>query len=854
MNGESDIYVLEADHAKPLSRASVKKYIEVICLKRRLNHLDVDKITDNVYPKLKRINTIQEIKDQIITSASEMITDHFDYPAIASWILIQNLHEETFDDYCAVVDKLRSNINKRGKAAPIVSEGFATYVKKHGNEINAALRYERDYDISIFGFRTLERAYLKKSPDGKLIERPQHLYMRVAIAIHYRSDRLDRIIETYNLLSEGYFVHATPTLFNAGTMFEQLSSCFLLGLEDDMASIGECWQYCGLISKYAGGIGINMTNVRMDGSYINSTQGLASGLRVLSVFNQIARYADQGGKRAGSIAVYIEPWHGDIFFFLDLKKTTGAETERARDLFLALMVNDIFMKRVEENGIWSLMCPSECPDLINKYGTEFTRIYEEYEAAGKFHKQIQARDLWFRIMESQIESGVPYIVFKDAVNYKSNQINIGVVNGSNLCVAGDTMILTSKGYVKISDKVDEKVKVWNGEEFSKVTIKKTGVDQEMLKIYFSNGSCLECTPYHKFYTTSGSKTKTICKRANELEIGDKLIKTSYPIIKEGVDDFKYPYTHGLFCADGTYGRSKINAKQCSFYPTEGEKYCKRHIKHHQIVDRNDITNKEKCHAMSYADHPLLALYGEKKDLKEHFDFAECGNFSKNHDKIVLGLYHDIETKFVVPINYNLDVKLKWLAGYLDGDGSVAINGSNKSLQAGSINKKFLNDIKYMLQTMGCDPKVTLNKKKGTRLLPDGKGNHKYYDTQRVYRILINSVDTYKLVELGLDTHRIDLNNIEKPQRCASHFITVTKVIPLEELADIFCFTEPKRHMGTFNGILIGNCSEILEVTSADEISCCNLNSICLPKYVDLTPVPSFNYHKLYEVARVATRN
>ena len=412
---------------------TLNKYILEICKKMKLMHLDIDKIVNNVYPKLKNINTANDINEIIIMSATEMICDHYDYQYIATYLLIKKLHENTFSDYLKIIEQMETNINKKGKRSPIVSKGFANYVKKHYNEINKVIDYERDYEITVFSYRTLERSYLKKTVDGKIIERPQHMYMRVAIAIHWRSDRLDLIFKTYDLLSKGYYSHATPTLFNAGAINEQLSSCFLLGVDDDMESIGNCWKDCAVISKYAGGIGINVTNIRTIGSYINSTQGTASGLKMLTVFNQIVRIADQCGKRNGSIAIYVEPWHGDIFYFLDLKKNTGIETDRARDLFTALMINDIFMERVENDEVWSLMCPLECPDLLNKYGEEFTKIYIKYENEKKYLKQIKARDLWFKIMETQIETGIPYIIFKDAANKKSNQKNIGVINGSNLC-------------------------------------------------------------------------------------------------------------------------------------------------------------------------------------------------------------------------------------------------------------------------------------------------------------------------------------------------------------------------------------------------------------------------------------
>jgi len=433
-NNHNQIFLTNNGVTKILTYADIKEYINNICQKMNAQHLNVDKLANNVYPKLKNQNTIKDVEYQITTCASEMVTDHYDYPAVAVWILINNLHSKTHDDYLKVAEQLYYNVSDHGKNCPIISTEFYQYVKNNYKQINQIIRYERDYNISIFGYRTLEKSYLKKTYTGEIIERPQHLFMRVAIALHFRTNSFDKIAETYELLSQGYFTHATPTLFNAGTIREQLSSCFLLGIEDSMDGIGDAWKDCAIISKFSGGIGINVTNIRVDGAYIGSSQTRgAKGLKLLLVFNQIIRYADQGGKRPGSVAFFIEPWHGDIYYFLDLKKNTGAETERARDIFLGLMINDIFMQRILENGVWSLMCPASCPELLNKYGEEFTKTYLKYEAEGNYLKQVSARDLWFKIMESQIETGVPYILFKDAINYKSNQINIGVVNGSNLC-------------------------------------------------------------------------------------------------------------------------------------------------------------------------------------------------------------------------------------------------------------------------------------------------------------------------------------------------------------------------------------------------------------------------------------
>lgn len=439
----SDIFIKSTRNGKEtitkLESTYIGAYLNAICAHIDIPFIDVNKILHNVYPKLKRINTIDDIEEQIIASASEMAVDHHLYPKIGIYLLIRNLHKSTHADYTKTVKELLSNTDTHGKHKPILSEQFVKFVNDNAERINAEFKYERDYEISLFGYRTLEKSYLKRNTNKKIIERPQHLFMRVAISAHYRAPyptiehTLDKIFETYNLFSEWYFTHATPTLFNAGTNNEQLASCFLMGIEDDMDAVGDCWKKCAIFSKYGGGVGIHVTNLRCMSSSISSTQGKASGMSIATVFNAVSRYAHQGG-RPGSFALYIEPWHADIMYFLDLKKNTGAETARARDLFLGLTINDIFMQRVEEDGIWSLMCPSDCPDLLDKFGDEFTQIYEKYESEKKFIYQIPARSVWFKILESQTETGVPYMLYKDAVNKKSNQSNIGVINGSNLCI------------------------------------------------------------------------------------------------------------------------------------------------------------------------------------------------------------------------------------------------------------------------------------------------------------------------------------------------------------------------------------------------------------------------------------
>lgn len=528
----NNIYIVNDNTKLILHDVYILRYLKHICKEMKIRDLNVNRLVSVIYPKLQSVNTIEDVDNQIILSASDMAINHHDYFAIAVYILIKRLHDNTESDYLNVVEKLIMNKDRKGKVYPLVSQDFYDFVKKHHKTLTSALKYERDYDVSLFGFRTLEKNYLKRSFDNAIIERPQHLYMRVAISIHRRSNDLDLIIKTYNLMSQGYFTHATPTLFHAGSINEQLASCFLLGVSDDIESLGLCWKNCAIISKFSGGIGICMTKVRSIGSFIRGTQGTSSGLKVLTIFDKIERYADQSGKRAGSIAVYIEPWHADIFYFLDLKKNVGAETERARNLFIALTINDIFMHRVDKNEIWSLMCPSDCPDLIDKYGEEFDKVYIKYENEKNYIRQIQARDLWFRIMESQIETGLPYIIFKDAANYKSNQKNIGVINNSNLCVSGNTKILTDCGYIKLKDLDNKKINVWNGYRFSCSLVKQTAMNQDLYLVIFSNGSKLKCTEYHNFYINENSKT--ITKKTYELKVGDTLINVQFPKIDDTV--------------------------------------------------------------------------------------------------------------------------------------------------------------------------------------------------------------------------------------------------------------------------------------------------------------------------------
>ena len=386
------------------------------------------KVIDQLYDKIPTTK-IDELTAEQCASLS---TNHPDYGTLAGRIIVSNHQKNTSHSFFHVIKQLYDFCDMDGKHSPIVSEDVYNITSQNAATIESMIDYDRDYCIDYFGFKTLERAYLFRV-NNKIVERPQHMWMRVAIGIHGSS--LNAVKETYDLMSQKFFTHATPTLFNAGTRRPQLSSCYLIAMEDDsIEGIFNTLKDCAQISKYSGGIGMHMHNIRAKNSYIRGTNGRTDGLvPMLKVFNATARYVNQSGKRNGSFAVYLEPWHADIEDFLDMKKNHGDEELRARDLFYALWIPDLFMTRVKENASWSYFCPHECSGLSDNHGQIFNELYETYEKAGKARKTIQARDLWVKIMDAQMETGTPYLLYKDAANKKSNQQNLGTIKSSNLC-------------------------------------------------------------------------------------------------------------------------------------------------------------------------------------------------------------------------------------------------------------------------------------------------------------------------------------------------------------------------------------------------------------------------------------
>jgi len=768
-----------------------------------LEHVNPDLVAQKVCTQIQDgIKTSELDEFAAETCAMMQARYHPNYGKLAARLVIDNHQKNTPSRLIDIAQVLFDE--------GIVSESH--YRAAQNLELEKMIDYSRDFMFDYFGFKTLEKGYLLRRRDGRIWERPQHMWMRVAIQLH--GDNYAKVRETYDATSQGYFIHATPTLFNAGTNHPQLSSCFLVHMEDDsIKGIYNTLAECAQISKWAGGVGLSVHNVRARDANIKGTNGKSTGLTpMLKVFNDTAKYVNQGGKRNGSFAIYLEPWHADIEEFLRLKLNTGNEDERARDLFYGLWIPDLFMERVEKDEMWSLMSPDQCPGLSDTWGAAFCELYVKYEAEGKFMRQIPAKKLWQMIVDAQIQTGTPYLLYKDACNAKSNQKNLGTIKSSNLCVAPETLVLTDEGQFPIEDihARGKPVRVWNGNAFSEVTVAKTGVDQELVDVELSDGRVLTCTPYHKFLVSEGYDDKRSIANAlridaSDLKTGMKLKKSGLPTVTEYVNpDFEYAYTHGFFCGDGTYSNGR----------------------------------------------PSMSLYGEKKNLVKHLSVRTMTGVEDASGRLNTQLPTGLEPKFKVPTNTSIRCRLEWLAGYLDADGSVSRNGTNESIQVASIEYSFLKDVQSMLVTLGVQSKITQAFPERKTMLPDGRGGYAEFECKPLWRLLISSNGLYHLSTLGFKTYRLKWVT-RMPQRNAEQFVTVVQVVRNGRRDDTYCFNEPINHAGIFNGILTGNCTEIIEYTSPDETAVCNLGSLALPRFVENG---KFNFEKLRMYTCVLARN
>jgi ribonucleotide reductase alpha subunit len=604
--------------------------------------VDATKVAQKVFSSMRDEISTQEIDSLTAEISIGMSTEDTDYEVLAARLEASNIQKKCPDTFWGCARKLY--------AAELISDEMYHVVTQHRHEL--AVVPERDFDIGYFGLKTLEKGYLLGG-----LETPQYMFMRVAIGVH--GNDVPRILETYELLSRGFCVHATPTLFNAGTTCPQMSSCFLLATKDDsIEGIYDTLKRCAHISKWAGGIGLHISNVRANKSPIRGTHGVSDGIvPMLRVFNATARYVNQAGKRKGSIAVYLEPWHADVLEFLELRLNQGDEEARTRDLFTALWIPDLFMRRVKDGGQWSLMCPLRAPGLADVHGEAFDELYTRYEAEGRATKTIPAQEIWSAILKSQTETGTPYMLYKDACNAKSNQKNLGTIKSSNLCVAPETKILTRQGHRIISTIGDGgECEVWNGFEWSTVVVRRTNPSSELVQVSFSDGNILECTPYHKFYV----QVVTLTEPEPE------------PVV----------------------------AVERSVEPVEGAS--------EPVVEPEPVPPPE----------PIRTVTVIMKTASE--------------------LVRD-------------DVILDW------------------SEESGVLHES----------------------------------------------------------------------------------VRVTGVSNFGRVDSTWCFTEPLRNMGVFNGVLAGNCTEIIEYTDPDEVAVCNLGSLALPAFVEGAV---FDYEALHRATRVLTRN
>ena len=708
------------------------------------------KVIDQLYDGI----TTTQIDELTADQCASLASTHPDYNTLAGRILISNHQKNTSASFSQVMTQLHQYKDTHNKSSPLISDNLMEIVAKYSQDLDQICNYSRDYLIDYFGFKTLDRSYLLKI-NKKTVERPQHMWLRVSLGIHISVSQsgdeptvnMPKVLETYDLMSQKYFTHATPTLFNAGTPRSQLASCFLLAMENDsIGGIYNTLKDCAMISKWAGGIGLHIHNIRATGSHIRGTNGSSNGIvPMLRVFNNTAKYVDQGGgKRNGSFAIYLEPWHADIELFLQMRKNHGDEELKARDLFYALWIPDLFMERVKSDGQWTLMCPDECSGLADKWGDEFNQLYNMYETSGRGRLTMSARKLWFQILDAQMETGTPYLLYKDSANRKSNQQNLGTIKSSNLCVAPETLVLTDKGHIAIEElcyqtqmhnQSSRLVKVWNGQEFSKVEVVKTGEDQELVEVHIDDGTVLSCTPYHKFYILSNDimddPNNTIIKEAKYLLPDDEIPECQYPVFTDKVREFTEIYDKS--------SKSIMNGSTHIFHP-----------------DLNELLRIKRLLQMCGVNAPVVI----------------------NHQSTILSsitppyLYLSVE-------NYQL------------------------------------------LQTHGFSP-ITVNIDPTMYIIP-GKPKTIFAEERQNYQT------TRKIV----------------------------KVVATGRHDTTYCFEEPKRHAGIFNGLLTSQCSEIIQYSDDQESAVCNLASIALPAFIEPSnnaSEPSFNYEKLHSVAKTVTYN
>lgn len=749
----------------------------------QLKNIETSHIASRVISDLTPVIQSWEIGTMAARHAFHCVMQHPEYGILASRLHVAGMHKRTTKQFSKLVEDLHAHINPTTKKhAPIVSDRFLQFVREHASRLDSAIIYNRDSNIPYMGLLTLEKGYLLKMNDN-VVERPQHMYMRVAIQVS--SYDIEKAIETYEALSKGLYTHASPTLFNSGTRKNTLASCYLMTFTnnddpngDSIEDIFGGLKNAAIVSKSAGGIGFHMNSIRASGSYIEGTNGTVNGLiPMLRVYNHAMRYVDQGGnKRPGALSIYIEPWHADVMEVINLRRNEGHADDRARELFSAMWIPDLFMKRVEKNEDWTLMCPKACPGLSDVYGDEFEELYERYEREGRGITTMKAHDLFQAMCEAKEASGVPYLLFKDSANRKSNQKNLGTIKSSNLCVSGNTRILTDKGNVNIKSQVDKKVNVWNGEEWSEVTVKETAKDVELVRVTTSSGMVLECTPEHKFILEDGETRVD----AADLTLGTKLVYTP-PIKYDG------------FASDSmqeatAFRRGFIYA--CAIQKLKG-----------RMLDRHDHqeVKVEVLHPQKdqISDEALKWLLYDEKLARQMWP-------KENHKMLAFCVVPKNDQKISCPLNAPIETRKQWCAGF------VAAFGGVHQIPVGRSGRGIMEDPWMMFRSIGMTCRLS------------------QYDYHGRWHLTFTKKDE------------------EEP---------IPEVIGIERVTgkhDTYCFTEPKRHAGTFNGQITGQCTEIIQYSDPENISVCNLASIALPKFVKEDG--TFDHQALHKVTKLVTRN
>jgi len=791
MNSDTEINVVKRDGSSEiLNLEKMHKMTEEACA--GLSGVSASQVEMSSGIQFYDGISTSDIQQILVKSAADLINiDEYNYQYVAARLLLYGLRKEVMKqfDYIPLIDIIKKNI-KLKVYDPAILENYSV---KELEKIDSFIKHKRDLDFTYAGLRQVVDKYLVQNrTTDEIYETPQYMYIMIAATMfsnYPKETRLNYVKKYYDAISSFKINIPTPVMAGVRTPIRQYASCVLIDVDDTLPSIFSSNSAIGYYTAQRAGIGVNYGRIRGIGDQIRHGEVEHTGvIPFAKTVEATVRSCTQNGVRGGSATMHFPIWHTEIEDILVLKNNKGSEDNRVRRLDYSIQISKLFYERLIKNEDISLFSPNDVPGLYEAFGTpDFDDLYTKYERSHKTKKRkIKAQKLFGSLLKERAETGRIYIMNIDHCNSHSSFLDR--VYMSNLCVAPETTVLTKFGYVPIAELNEETLDIWNGEDWSSVTIKKTGSNQQLLKVEIDKYTTIECTPYHKFFTINSyqnwARKKYTLKRAFELKPGDKLIKFNLPVI-EGTEILDKAYAIGLHTGDGSY----------------------------------------------HGSNPIIDLYKHKKEILDSLPIKE---YYVYEEKTRVFLDIPKNTKFMVPNNnYNIESRLKWLAGYIDADGHIATNGSNQSIQITCINLEFLKELKLMLQTLGVNAKVTLRDEKQLQKI---KGIE--YECSAAYRLLIQSTDTYHLYNLGLFNYSLNKTYVPRqPTRDARKFSTITNIIDENRFDDTYCFTESKRGMGMFNGVLTGNCQEITLPTTPiqhiddtkGEIALCILSAINIGK-------------------------